>query len=175
MGSWGRKSSAALALGGVLAACGGGSAKSAPPGMSMVELSDVAPAFRFDSLDAREVSSAAMRGKPSVITFVTTFDPISQMQVSYLVGIAATMPGVNFALVALQEPSQREIVELYRDAMKVKFPVAMGDTATIAGGGVLGDVHMVPTTIVLARDGKIAWRHAGGVLPEELRAHLRGL
>jgi thiol-disulfide isomerase/thioredoxin len=171
MRSWVRRSSAALV---VLAAWGGAGAGAPPPGVSTADLAGT-PDYRFDSLDAREVSSAALRGKPTVLAFVTTYDPICQMQVSYLVEMAATLPNVNFALVALQEPSQREIVELYRDTMKVKFPVALGDTATIAGGGALGDVHVVPTTVVLSRDGRVVWRHAGGVLPEELRAHLRGL
>jgi len=174
MGSWGKRSSALVAVAVAVAACGGGNAAGPPPGVSTAD-APVYPDFEFDSLDQRPVSSAAMRGKPSVLTFVTTFDPISQMQVSYLVAVAATMPDVNFAVVALQEASQREIVELYRDAMKIPFPVALGDTATIAGGGTLGDVHAVPTTIVLGRDGKVAWRHAGGVRPDELREHLRGL
>jgi hypothetical protein len=42
----------------------------------------------------------------------------------------------------------------------------------IAGGGPFGDVHMVPTVVVLSPDGRIVWRHAGPVREGELRAHL---
>ncbi len=170
MGSWGKKSSVAL----FMLACAS-SKTSAPPGVTLPEQSADAPVFAFDSLDARPVSSAAFAGKPAVITFVTTYDPISQMQVIFLVDVAAETPGVQFALVALQDAPQRELVELYRDAMKVKFPVAIGDAATTAGGGTLGDVHQVPTTIVLGRDGRIVWRKSGGVTKSELRAHLHNL
>ena len=82
---------------------------------------------------------------------------------------------MQFALVALQDAAQRELVELYRDAMKWKYLVAIGDVATTAGGGTLGDVHQVPTTIILGRDGKLAWRKVGGATEGELRAHLKGL
>ncbi len=141
----------------------------------MAEQTGEAPVWEFDSLDSRPVSSAAFAGKPSVLVFVTTYDPISQQQVNYDLPLAIEMPDVNFALVALQDASSRELVEIYRDALKVKFPVAMADPATIAGGGTLGDVHKVPTTVVLARDGRIAWRHEGGVMPGELRDRLKKL
>ena len=167
MASWGKKSSALLL---VVAACGSAS-NGAPPGVS-IENGSGTPGFRFDSLDAREVSSDSLRGKPAVLAFVTTYDPISQMQVNYLVPLAASLPGVNFALVMLQDGAQRELVEIYRDTLRVKFPVAIGDTATIAGDGALGDVHVVPTVVVLGADGKILWRKAGGATASEIRAHL---
>ncbi len=172
MGSWVKRSSAALAL----IACGGGAAAtSVPPGMSSADTTEGAASFTFDSLDARPVTSEALHGKPSIIAFVTTFDPMSQVQVNVLVGLAEEMPNLNLALVALQDPSARELVEIYRDAMKVKFPVALGDMATIAGGGALGDVHQVPTTLLLDSEGRIVWRHAGAVRAEELRARLKKL
>lgn len=171
MGSWGKKSSFAIAC--FALACS--STKATTPGVTLPDQSADAPTYAFDSLDARPVTSTAFAGKPAVITFITTYDPVSQMQVNFLVDVASDTPSVQFALVALQDAAQRELVELYRDAMKVKFPVAIGDTATTAGGGTLGDVHQVPTTIVLGRDGRIVWRKSGGVTKSELAAHLRGL
>ena len=169
MRSWVRKSSAALVV--LAAACSGSHGDAPRPGVSTVDLATT-PEFHFDSLDSREVSSDALRGKPAVLAFVTTYDPISQMQVEYLVKMAAARPDVSFALVMLQDAAQRELVEMYRDAMKVKFPVAMGDAATIAGGGTLGDVHLVPAVVVLSREGRVVWRKTGGARPEEIRAHL---
>ena len=117
--------------------------------------------FEFDSLDARPVSSGAMMGKPAGLEFGTTYDPMSQLDLYQLLAIAQDMPNVGFALVAHQDPSARELGELYRDTMKVTFPVALGDAASIAGGGSLGDVHHVPTVVVLRPDGRVLWRHAG--------------
>jgi hypothetical protein len=66
-------------------------------------------------------------------------------------------------------------VEAYRDALKVPFPVALGDTATTAGGGPFGDVHLVPSVVVLNAEGRIAWRKAGLTKSDELREHMKGL
>ena len=171
MGSWVKRNSAAIAL--VAISCGGG-AKTSPAGMTVSESTE-APIWEFSSLDARPVSSAAMMGKPVALVFVTTYDPISQQQVNYDLPLAADFPNVTFVLVALQDPSARELVEIYRDTLKIKFPVALADAATIAGGGTLGDVHHIPTTLLVARDGKIAWRNEGGVMPAEMREHLKKL
>lgn len=170
MGSWVKRSSA-FAL--VVCACGGG-AKTTPTGVTVSESTE-APVWEFSSLDSRPVSSAAFAGKPVALVFVTTYDPISQQQVNYDLALADEFPNVGFALVALQEPSSRELVEIYRDTLKIKFPVALADAATIAGGGTLGDVHRIPSTVLVGRDGKIAWRHDGGVMPAEMREHLKKL
>src|SRR5262245_17346541 len=95
--SWGRRAKTEWGLALALAlpfaaACGGKSrAGEAPIGMSHVAASGVetqraegAVDFAFDSLDARPVSSAAMRGKVSVLGFFTTYDLGSQAQVNYL-------------------------------------------------------------------------------------------
>jgi hypothetical protein len=169
MGSWGRRSSALVLV--CTVACGGGASTGTPPGVSAGAPGE-APVWEFNSLDARPVSSAAFMGKPAVLVFVTTYDPICQQQVNYDVPLAAELPDVTFALVALQDVSSRELVELYRDTLKVKFPVAIADAATIAGGGVLGDVHRIPATVILAKDGRVVWRHEGGVMPAELRSRL---
>jgi hypothetical protein len=132
--------------------------------------------FVFDSLDARPVSAAATRGTPTVLAFVTTWDLTSQAQVDFLVPMSAhDGDKVTYALVALQEPQDRELVEAYKTTLKVTFPVALADRATIAGGGPFGDVHAVPTLVVLDRRGRIVWRQVGLARSDDIRAALKGL
>ena len=158
-----------------LAGCRG-SPPLAPVGVSGAPTLNVAIAFHYDSLDERQVSSDALRGRPTVIAFVTTWDLMSQAQVDFLVAMAKNdVDRVNYALVALQEVKDRELVEVYRSKLGVTFRVALGDKETIAGGGPFGDVHNVPTIVVLDRDGRVAWQRVGLAKSEDLRAALRGL
>lgn len=154
-----------------VAACGG--PKAARVGDTPV--GSEAPTFRFDSLDARPVSSEAFRGKFSVIALISTGDSIgSQAEANYLVAMAKNDGDrVNYALVALQDGTTRELVEMYRDALKIPFPVAMGDSATTAGGGPFGAIEIVPTTLVLDPTGHVRLKKSGIVKPEELRAAMR--
>jgi hypothetical protein len=128
--------------------------------------------FAFDSLDERSVTSAAMRGKPTVITFVTTDSLAAQAQVDFLVVMAKKDAGaVNYVIVAIGSQDTRELVELYRQALHVSFFVAMADGATLAGGGAFGDVRGVPVTVILNREGRPIWRADGRVAQSaELRA-----
>ena len=164
---------------GVVAACG---RSNGPPlvddrlGVSKAEVH--APIdFAFDSVDDRPVSSEATRGKPTVIAFVNTGSLPAQAQVDFLVVMAKhDADKVNYAAVALEARENREIVELYKKALSIPFPVALADETTTAGGGPFGDVTTVPVTVILDRAGRIVLRVAGRVVKsDELRGALRGL
>ncbi|MBK6463949.1 MAG: TlpA family protein disulfide reductase [Myxococcales bacterium] len=130
----------------------------------------VAP-FVFDSLDARPVARDALRGKPAVLVFVTTWDIASQAQVGFLVHMAARDgDAVTYALVALHERHERELVEAYARTLKVTFPVALGDADSRVGRGPLGDVHQIPTVLVLDAAGRLVKRHVGLTKSDALRA-----
>ncbi len=156
-----------------VSACRGSQTQGPPPGVSTADTtSSSQPSYELDSLDQRHVSAAAFAGKPVVLAFITTYDPMSQLQLNVMQPLVAEFPNVQFALVALQDASARELVELYRDTMKVTFPVALADPAIIAGGGPFGDVHAVPTLLVIGSDGTVLWRHTGPVRETELRSRI---
>jgi hypothetical protein len=132
--------------------------------------------FSFDSLDARRVNDEALRGKPTVLAFVATWDLASQAQIDFMVPMHkhdGTV--VNYIMIALQEPKDREIVEAFRSGLHVEFPVALADKGTIAGGGPFGDVHNVPTVVILDRAGRMVWRRVGLARSDEIRAGFKGL
>jgi hypothetical protein len=131
--------------------------------------------FAYDALDARPVSASAMRGKPTVIAFVTTYDLGSQAQVNYLVAMAKhDADKVNYALVALEKREERELVEVYKTNLGVTFPVALADETTITGGGPLGDVHRIPTVVIFDREGRLVWKKVGLATSDEIRVAMRG-
>ncbi|CAN5165893.1 hypothetical protein BH09MYX1_BH09MYX1_09880 [soil metagenome] len=129
--------------------------------------------YRFESLDARPVTSEAFAGKFTVMVFIATGDLVSQAQANFLVAMAShDGDRVNYALVALQDGTTRELVEGYRDALKITFPIALGDTATTAGGGPFGDVATVPTVVVIDPEGRLKWKKTGLAKPDEIRAQM---
>ena len=129
--------------------------------------------FAFDSLDERPVSRDTFRGKPAVILFLTTWDLTSQAEATVLGKLAERDgPKVAYAIVALHDRHERELVEAYARSLKVTFPVALGDDESRVGRGPLGDVHMIPTTVVLDADGRLVKKHVGFQRPEVLRASI---
>ena len=129
--------------------------------------------YAFDTLDERPVSSAAHRGKPTILAFVTTGDIVGQAQVDYLVAMAKNdSTKVNYALIAMHPRKEIMLVEAYMSALKVEFPVALGDASAMTPQGPFGEIAAVPTIVVLDRDGKIVWKHTGLAKSEELRSHM---
>jgi hypothetical protein len=160
-----------------MVACGGPKAATpaeAPPGVSL-QAPRPAVDFVFDSLDARPVDSTSTRGKPTVMTFVTTGSLPAQAQVDYLVAMAKNDGDrVNYAVVALDSGESRELVELYAKALSIPFPVAMSDAQTRSGAGAFGDVSAVPVTVVLDRAGRVVWRADARVAKSaEIRGAMR--
>jgi len=132
--------------------------------------------YVFDPVDERPVSSAANRGKPTVIVFVTTGDIVGQAQVSYLVHMARNDGDrVNYAVVALHPRKEIVLVDAYRKTLGVEFPVALGDHGATNAAGPFGAIPAVPTTVILDREGRIVWKHTGLAKNDELRGHMRGL
>lgn len=181
MASWARSPSSARAsraawvavvVALALPGCGKGAADASEPPRA----ADGLPArvsFAFDSLDERPVSTAAMLGRPSVITFLATWDLVCQAQVGYLTAMAShDADATHYAMVALQPGSDRELVEAYARALKVEFPVALGDKL---GNARELAITEVPTTIVLDRNARVVFRKAGLVKSDELRAALKPL
>jgi hypothetical protein len=162
----------------ILGAPGCGSARSEGPAVGSSSVAPRPPVdFAFDSIDDRPVTSAAMRGKVTVLAFVTTGSLMAQAQVDFLVAMAKRDGDhVNYALVALETPENRELVELYAKTLLVPFPVAMAGAPTLSGGGPFGDVTAVPVTAVLDRAGRVALRVEARVAKsDELRSAMRGL
>jgi hypothetical protein len=161
-----------------LAIATGGCASPKPPepvavSTSRAERLEAPRTWAFDSLDARPVSADAMRGKPTVIAFITTDNLGSQAQVNYLVAMAKNdQDEVNYVLVAMHPRKDRELVELYRSTLGVSFPVALADDVSMSGAGPFPVEH-VPTLVVLDREGRLVWRETGLAKPADIRAHLR--
>ncbi|NOU28078.1 MAG: TlpA family protein disulfide reductase [Polyangiaceae bacterium] len=168
------RAGSALALVLVLVACGPSRPAGDPVGVSRgAEEGPVT--FEYDSLDARPVSSQALRGKPSVVAFITTWDISSQAETDFLVAMAKNDHGaVNYALVALDDRKNRELVEEYARMLKVTFPVATADAETTMGKGGFG-VMAVPTVVILDEESRVFFRKAGIVKSEEIRAQLAAL
>lgn len=132
--------------------------------------------YVFDTLDERPVSSAAHRGKPTILAFITTGDIVGQAQIDYLVAMAKNDGAkVNYALVALHPRKEIVLVEAYISALKVEFPVALADPSVMTPQGPFGEFSAVPTIIVLDREGKIVWKHTGLAKADELRGHMHKL
>ena len=154
------------------------SAERPPPQPIFASVSRSAPiAFRYPLVSGRGVVEAtSLRGRPAVISFLTTYDLASQAQARFLSGVLRRGQGrVSAVAIVLESPDNRMLIEAFRDALKLEYPVALGDATLLAGDSAFGNVQTVPTTVVLDAESRLVWRHVGLAKDEEIETVLRGL
>lgn len=132
--------------------------------------------FAYPLADGTGVLRAeALRGEPTIITFLTTFDLASQAQARFVSTVFGRHRGRVHATAVVLEPTEnRPLVLAFRDALKLPYPVAFGDEALIGGEGPFGDVHAVPSTVVLDGEGRLIWKHVGLAKEDELEKAIPG-
>jgi hypothetical protein len=169
--------SLALPLALLLVGCASrGAVGPGPEAPATVEISPPGPklSFAYETLDGRVLSSASLAGRISVIGFATTYDLASQAQVRFLAGLLRShTPRVNVALLILERPENRPLVEAFVSALRLPYPVALADAPTIAGDGPFVDLHHVPSVVILDAEGREVFRRIGLTTQDALEEILR--
>ncbi|AUX46042.1 cytochrome C-type biogenesis protein [Sorangium cellulosum] len=177
----------ALAIGCALLAIGcsgagsGGEARAPapgadPPAATAAVAGGPVLTFSYETLDGRELSTASLAGRLSVIGFVATYDVASQAEARFLAGLLRDhTPRINVALLVLEASENRPLIEAFVAALKLPYPVAIADAPTIAGEGPFAGLHHVPSVVILDPEGREVFRHVGLITQEALEETLRGI
>ena len=132
--------------------------------------------FAYEGLDGRPVSSDALANRVSVIGLLTTYDVHSQVEARFLVAtLQRHTPRINVVALMLEAPENKPLVEAFTRSLGLPYPVALADAATIAGEGPFAGLHDVPSVVILDRQGREAFRHAGLLDAAMLDAALRAV
>jgi len=156
------------------ASCSHSEPAPAVPSSPTIEALGQPVTFAYPSVDdAPDVTSARMRGKPTILVFLSTFDIASQAQARFLSMVQRRRePPIHAAAIVLEPKENRALVAMFRQSLGLAYPVALGDDELIAGKGPFGDVRAVPATVVLDASGRIVARREGLLKDDELEAML---
>lgn len=125
--------------------------------------------FALAGIDGNVVSSAALRGRVTLLLFAATFDLNSQAQAKHLEELLHThVPRINAVLVVLEVPRNVEFARGFRDVLHLSYPVAMMDPEGPGAETGLPQVRLVPTWVVLDRSGAVSGVHEGVLDAKEL-------
>lgn len=120
------------------------------------------------------MDSASTRGRATVIVFVTTYDVASQLATRLLGDvIRGFKPRANALAVVFEDPQYEALLPAYRETLSLPYPLAMADVATRAGQSAFGNVNVIPTFVVLDRQGRQTWRRDGPATRRELEDALQ--
>jgi hypothetical protein len=132
--------------------------------------------FAYQALDGRPISSESLMNRVSVIGLLATYDVHSQAEARFLAMLERRhTPRINVAVLILEAPENRPMVEAFTASLSLGYPVALADAATIAGEGPFAGLHHVPSVVVLDRAGREAWRYVGFLNEAALEAAVRAV
>jgi hypothetical protein len=132
--------------------------------------------FVYETIDGKQLSNESLKGRLSVIGFITTYDFASQAEARFLAGVARThSPRVNVAVLILEHPDNRPLAEAFVKTLGLSFPVALADAATIAGQGPFAGLHHVPSIVIIDKEGREAYRHLGLIQEGQIHEVLRNV
>lgn len=167
----------AVALAGlaVLVPACGGEPPPAKDGTTVVKARPEPVGFVYQTLDGKPLTPATLSGRFTLIALGTTYDLPSQAQARFLTGLLRShTPRINVALLILEPEENRPLAEAFVQTLRLEYPVALADQATITGsGGPFPGLHHVPSIVMLDREGREVWRHLGLADDETLEKALR--
>ena len=112
---------------------------------------------------------AGLKGKPTLLSFWTTWCPYCLRQTPLLVEAYDRWAeaGVNFAGVNVGEASAQVLP--YLETHAIPYPVGMDETGTIAAAYA---VRGFPTSYFLDAEGRVVARHVGQLSAEDIDSYL---
>lgn len=125
--------------------------------------------FVFGTTQGEELSADSVRGRTTVLLFVTTFDLASQVAAKRLNQVLHThTPRINAAAVVLEAAKYAMLADVFRTSLELSYPVAIADLGTLQQNSTFGEVSSVPALLILDREGRELQRRSGTFTVEEL-------
>jgi len=126
------------------------------------DLPDQAPDFTLRDLQGNLVSLEAYRGKPVVLNFWATWCGPCKIEIPSFSKFAANNPNIPVLGIAIDGTADE--LRQARKNLDINYRILMGSNSVQDAYG----VESVPTTIIVAPDGKVSSAHAGIMMGPQL-------
>ena len=121
---------------------------------------EVFPPVSISTIDGRRFDSAAIEGRPLLVTFWSTTCAVCLREMPEMEALYRRFAPRGFEIIAVSMPwdPPGEVVRLAR-ARALPYPVALDVDGAI--GRAFGDVSSTPTHFLIEPGGDVAWRRTG--------------
>lgn len=147
------------------------------PGPGQATLPDTRVALRLVDIGGETLNVAALRGQVVLLTVMTTWSEPAFLEVPLLSELQREYAEDGFVVVAVLLDDDPRVMPIFRDTFQIPYRVTRAyDPAGLTGDqGPFGPIGVLPTSVLLDREGHIAARMDGVWPPGALRTAVRAL
>ena len=134
------------------------------------------PEFSIESMDGSAVTNGDIEGKVALVNFWATWCGPCKIEMPWFVEFQRKFKDRGFTVLAVSLDEEGwEPVREFAEQYEFNFPVLLGDDAVSED---FGGIYVLPTTLIVSRQGKVVFTHQGLVskakYEEEIEALLAG-
>jgi hypothetical protein len=132
-------------------------------------------ALKIHRVDGQEITLGSLRGRVVLVTVMTTWADLALLEVPRLKKLATSVSPKDLVVAAIALDDNVKMVRMFAQTFQIPYYIGtIDDPATFTGeDGPFGKITLLPTSVLLDRDGRIAARMEGlwppGVLEEAVR------
>jgi thiol-disulfide isomerase/thioredoxin len=132
--------------------------------------------FTFKDLQGQSVTLSDYKGKVVLLDFWATWCPPCRKEIPGFIELYNTYKSRGFVVigVAMDEAGDTPDVKHYAAQIKMDYPILLGYGREDDLKPVFGELPL-PTSFVIARDGRICARHDGLTSKEQVEREITGL
>ena len=118
-----------------------------------------APAWKFNQVDGRPLSSREFVGKVVILNFWATWCPPCQAEIPGFVELQEKYGKEGLVIVGVSlDRAGPATVKGFMQRLNMNYPVVMGDEKIVRD---YGGIEALPTTFIINRDGHLTKMHVG--------------
>ena len=130
------------------------------------EVGDVMPAYSATSLDGKPLNLADEKGNVVLLNVWATWCAPCRFETPELEALHKKYGAKGFKVIGVSvDDTGLDGVKQFVTTNKMSYPIAVDADGRIAN---LLRTTVLPTSIVIGRDGRIVWRKVGAVMPNEI-------
>ncbi len=138
-----------------------------------VKLTRAAPDFTLKDSKGTRVSLSDYKGKVVVLNFWATWCGPCKTEIPWFIDFQKTYAAQGFTVLGVSmDEDGWKAVNPYAASRGINYPIVLGNEEV---NMLYGGIEALPTTLVIGRDGRVAFLHAGLIDKGEYEKEILGL
>jgi peroxiredoxin len=140
---------------------------------AVVEKGNAPPDFTLKDANGRSLGLSDFKGKVILLNFWATWCGPCKTEIPWFIEFETQFQGRGFTVIGVSmDEDGWKVVNPYVADHKINYPIVLANEEV---NELYGGIEALPTTLLIGRDGKVAFLHAGLISREDYEKEIRRL